>query len=173
VPIEQRVVSGPKIGGNKIGGGSISSTPAADAEKPGKTKRRPKKKLLMIVGAVVLLAGGAAAYLLLVKGGGEPAAEPAPVPGAVLTVEPVSLNLAEGHYLRLGLALQLTEEAGEEAPDTARALDLPTPLFSGRTAAEVADPATRDALTAELATQLAEAYDGEVMDVYLTNYVTQ
>ncbi|NUU15874.1 flagellar basal body rod protein [Cellulomonas humilata] len=171
MPIEQRVVSGPKIGGsNKIGGGSVSATPAVEAEKPAKKSR---KKLLLIAGAVVLLAGGAAAYLLLGKGGGEPAAEPAPVPGAVLTVEPVSLNLAEGHYLRLGLALQLTEEAGEEAPDTARALDLAIALFSGRTVAEVSDPATRDALTAELAHQLAEAYEGEVMDVYLTNYVTQ
>ncbi|KQY45932.1 flagellar basal body-associated protein FliL [Cellulomonas sp. Root137] len=170
MPIEQRVVSGAKIGGNKIGGGSASSTPAVEAEQPAKKTR---KKLLLVVGAVVLLAGGAAAYLLLGKGGGEPAAEPAPVPGAVLTVEPVSLNLAEGHYLRLGLALQLTEEAGEEAPDTARALDLAIALFSGRTVAEVSDPATRDALTAELAHQLAEAYEGEVMDVYLTNYVTQ
>lgn len=171
MPIEQRVVSGAKIGGNKIGGGSASSTPAVQAEAPAKKSR---KKLLLVVGAVVLLAGGAAAYLLLGKGGGgEPAAEPAPVPGAVLTVEPVSLNLAEGHYLRLGLALQLTEEAGEEAPDTARALDLAIALFSGRTVAEVSDPATRDALTAELAHQLAEAYEGEVMDVYLTNYVTQ
>ena len=170
MPIEQRVVSGAKIGGNKIGGGSAPSTPAVEAKQPTK---KPRKRLLLVVGAVVLVAGGAAAYFLLGKGGGEPAAEPAPVPGAVLTVEPVSLNLAEGHYLRLGLALQLTEEAGEEAPDTARALDLAIALFSGRTVAEVSDPATRDALTAELAHQLAEAYEGEVMDVYLTNYVTQ
>jgi flagellar FliL protein len=164
------VVSGPKIGGNtKIGGGSASSISAAPEEtKP----KRKKRKLLVVIGAVVLVAGGAAAYVLLGRGG-EPAAEPTPVPGAVLTVEPVSLNLADGHYLRLGLALQLTEEAGEHAPDTARALDLAIALFSGRTVAEVSDPATRAALTAELATQLAEAYDGEVMDVYLTNYVTQ
>ena len=172
MPIEQRVVSGAKIGANKIGGGTASSTPAVEAEAA--PTKRPKKKLLLIVGAVVLLAGGAAAYLLLVKGGGgEPAAEPEPVPGAVLTVDPVSLNLADGHYLRLGMALQLTEEVGEEAPDTARALDLAIALFSGRTVAEVSDPATRDALTAELAHQLEETYEGEVMDVYLTNYVTQ
>ena len=170
MPIEQRVVSGAKIGANKIGGGAASSTPAAESEAP-PTKKR---KLLVITGAAVLLAAGAAAYLLLGKGGGgEPAAEPEPVPGVVLTVDPVSLNLADGHYLRLGMALQLTEEVGEEAPDTARALDLAIALFSGRTVAEVSDPATRDALTAELAHQLAEAYEGEVMDVYLTNYVTQ
>jgi flagellar protein FliL len=168
MPIEQRVVSGAKIGGNKIGGGAASSTPAAE---PG-TPPRKKRTLLVIVGVAVLVAGGAA-YLLLGRGGGEPVAEPEPVPGAVLTVDPVSLNLADGHYLRLGMALQLTEAVGEEAPDTARALDLAIALFSGRTVAEVSDPATRDALTAELAHQLEETYEGEVIDVYLTNYVTQ
>lgn len=171
MPIEQRVVSGAKIGGNKIGGGGAPSTPAVEADAA--PTKRGKKKLLVVVGAVVVLAGGAAAYVLLGRGGGEPAAEPEPVPGVVLTVEPVSLNLADGHYLRLGMALQLTQEVGEHTPDTARALDLAIALFSGRTVAEVSDPATRDALTAELAHQLEETYEGEVMDVYLTNYVTQ
>ncbi len=172
MPIEQRVVSGPtKIGGAKIGGGASSSTAAAEPEeKPTKSRR---KLLVIVVVVVVVLAAGAGAYLTLFRGGGEPAAEPAPEKGVVLTVDPVSLNLADGHYLRLGMALQLTKDVGEEAPDTARALDLAIALFSGRTVAEVSDPATRDALTAELATQLAEVYEGEVMDVYLTNYVTQ
>ena len=104
---------------------------------------------------------------------GGPTTTAPPEPGVMVTIEPLSLNLADGHYLRLGMALQLTEEVGEEAPDTARALDLAIALFSGRTVAEVSDPATRDALTAELAHQLEETYEGEVMDVYLTNYVTQ
>jgi flagellar FliL protein len=171
MPIEQRVVGAGKIGAGKIGGGSGPST--ASDEKKAKAPKKKKRMLVVVIAAVVLVAGGAAAYLLLGKGGGEPAAEPAPVPGAVVSVETVSLNLADGHYLRLGMALQLTEEVGEEAPDTARALDLAIALFSGRTIAEVSDPATREALTAELAHQLKETYEGEVMDVYLTNYVTQ
>ena len=121
---------------------------------------------------------GAAWYLLMGPGKGgsaaaEPVAEPEPVPGAVLTVEPVSVNLADGHYLRIGMGLQLTADAGEETPDPSVALDLAISLFSGRTVDEVSDPAQRDALKAELAHQLSEAYEGEVMDVYLTNYVTQ
>jgi flagellar FliL protein len=169
VPIEQRVVSGSKIGGNnKIGGGSSSSA-EPEAEAPAK---KSKKKLLIVVLVVVLAVAGAAAYVLLGKKG-EPAAEPPPEKGAVLTIDPVSLNLAEGHYLRLGLALQLTKDAGEETPDTAAALDHAIALFSGHTIAEVSDPATRDALKAELLGQLDEVYEGMVMDVYLTNYVTQ
>jgi flagellar FliL protein len=46
-------------------------------------------------------------------------------------------------------------------------------IFSGHTIAQVSDPATRDSLKAALKTALAKAYDGEVMDVYLTDYVTQ
>ena len=174
MPIEQRVVGGgPKIGGGqKIGGGSTPApAPAAEPEK----KKGGKKKLLLIIGAVVLVAGGAAAYLLLGRGGGEPAAEeePAPEPGAVVAVEPVSLNLADGHYLRLGFELQLTADVGEEAPESGKAVDAAIALFSGRSVSEVSDPAKRVELKAEFLHQLQELYEGEVMDVYLTNYVTQ
>jgi len=174
MPIEQRVVSGSKIGGgNKIGGGATSSREAeAEAPKAQKSKKS-KKKLIIIVLVAVLAVGGAGAYFFLGKSGDAAAAEPAPEKGAVLTIEPVSLNLAEGHYLRLGLGLQLTKDAGAEHPDTAEALDLAIATFSGHTVAEVTDPATRDALTAQLLAALATAYDGKVMDVYLTNYVTQ
>lgn len=173
---EQRVISTkPKIGARPTSGG-IS---ASDKPAPEESEKKPqggKKKLLVVLLAAVVLVGGAAYWFLLGPGaGGADAAaevEPPPVPGEVLTVEAVSINLQGGHYLRLGLGLQLTEEV-EEAPDTARALDLAIALFSGRTVAEVSDAATREALKAELTHQLAEAYEGEVMDLYFTDYVSQ
>lgn len=172
---EQRVISTkPKIGARPTGGISASEKPAPEeAEKP----QGGKKKLLLIAGlVVVLLVAGAAYWFLLgpgaAKGEATEEVEPPPVAGEVLTVEAVSINLQGGHYLRLGLGLQLTEEV-EEAPDTARALDLAIALFSGRTVAEVSDAATREALKAELALQLAEAYHGEVMGLYFTDYVSQ
>jgi flagellar FliL protein len=120
------------------------------------------------------VAAGAAAYLLLGRGSGEPAAEPEPEPGAVVAVEPVSLNLADGHYLRLGFELQFTvEAAGHGDPETGPAVDAAIALFSGRSVSEVSDPAQREALKAEFKTQLDELYHGEVYDVFLTNYVTQ
>ena len=86
----------------------------------------------------------------------------------------MSINLADGHYLRLGLGLQLTLEAGAHGPvDAAPARDAAIALFSGRTVAEIADPTTREALKAELTETLKTAYHGEVMAVYLTDYVTQ
>lgn len=171
MPIEQRVVSAPKIGGNTIKGGG--SAAAAEPEAPAK---KSKKKLLIIVAAVVLVAGGAGAYFMLGKSGGDaaaPAPEPTHEPGAVVAVDAHSLNLADGHYLRLGLSLQLTADVGEETPDTSKAVDLAIDVFSGHTVDEVSDPATRDQLKAELLEKLEEAYDGEVMDVYFTDYVTQ
>lgn len=169
---EQRVVaSKPKIGARPTSP-SVAPEPAEET----KGKKGGKKKLL-IVALVVLLAGGAAYWFLLkptppADGAAAVVEEPAPEPGAVLVVEPISLNLADGHYLRIGLGLQLTADVAEE-PDTARALDLVVALFSQRPVAEVITTEGREALKAELLTQLEEAYEGEVMDVYFTDYVTQ
>jgi len=170
MPIEQRVIGG----GQKIGGKGAIGAKETPAPEPEPAKKG--KKGLFIILAVVLVLGGAAAYYFLgMKGGGEaePAAEPEPVPGMVVAVEPISMNLAEGHYLRLGFELQLTEEVGEEAPDTGKAVDAAIALFSGRSVSEVSDAAKREELKAELLHQIEELYEGEVMDLYLTNYVTQ
>jgi flagellar FliL protein len=178
MPIEQRVIAQPKIGGGKIGGGSSAPPPEEPAAgKKGGKKGGGKKKLLLIVGPVVLIVVAAAVYFLLLapkSGSTEAAAEPAPSPGVVLVIDPISVNLAEGHYLRIGLALQLTTEVSkEEKPDGSKALDAAITLFSGRTVADVSDPATRESLRAELEKTLEENYHGEVMGVYFTNFVTQ
>lgn len=171
MPIEQRVISSQKIGAPKasIGGGSAAKEPPAPAKEPKKSHRL--RTLVLVVAGLAVVAAGV--WFFLLRGPAGPAEEPAPVPGAVLAVDPVSLNLSEGHYLRLGFALQLTADVGEETPDTSQAVDLAIALFSGHTVAEISDPATREALKAQFAAELSDAYDGEVMGVYLTNYVTQ
>lgn len=170
MPIEQRVVSGPKIGG-KIGGGG-SSVPRIEPE-PAPEPTRSRKRILLLVGVLVLVLAGAAWFFLLRPSGpAGPEAEPTPEPGEVLAVDPVSLNLEGGHYLRLGLALQLTKDVSE-APDPSQAVDHAIALFSGRSVEEVSDPKTREKLRDQLADELSDVYEGEVMAVYLTNYVTQ
>jgi flagellar protein FliL len=169
---EQRVI----VGGRKPLGQAAGRTVAAPTEaapEPPATKKR-KRGLLVVVAAVVVIAVAAAAWFLLLAPGEEPATHEEVELGEVMTVDPVSLNLANGHYLRLGLALQLTADAGAHGePTSAPALDAAIALFSGRDIAEVTDPAVREQLTAELARQLAETYHGDVVDVYLTEYVTQ
>ena len=168
MPIEQRVMNAPsKPIGARSGAKPPEATTAGKGEEPA---ARKSKKLLIIIAAVVVVVAAAAYFLVLAPKGAD-AAEPAPEPGAVLTVEAMSINLAQGHYLRLGLGLQLTADALEV--DSAKARDAAIALFSGRTVEEVSDPATRATLKFELATELAELYDGEVMGVYLTDYVTQ
>ncbi len=175
MPTEQRIIaSKPAIGAS----GKTSAAAAAPAAEPPKEGKKGKKKLVLILLAVVLVLGGGAGWYFLMGPGAAPAdaaaaePEPEPEPGEVLTVEAVSINLAGGHYLRLGIALQLTTEVHEEI-SSAHALDLAIALFSGRTVEEVSSPEGRDRLKDELRHQLDEAYHGEVMDVYLTDYVTQ
>ena len=129
-----------------------------------------KKKLVVIL-AVVLLAAGAGAYFLLFSGSSKPAA---PKPGAVVTVDAVAVNLAGGGYLKVGIGLQLTTDAGEKV-DAAKAQDLLISTFSMAKPADV--NGSRDALKAALEKKIVEAYtkDGKqlVMGIYLTQYVTQ
>jgi flagellar protein FliL len=175
MPIEQRVMSSPGKIAAKNPSGKIGAKTPAPAEEEAAPKSR-KKLLIIVLAAVLVLGGGAGWFFLMGPGAGDAAAhdEPAPEPGAVLTVEPISVNLAAGHYLRIGLGLQMTIDAGGHGePDPSKAVDLMIAKFSGRDMAAVSDPATRDALKAELLAEIEEAYHGEVMDLYLTNYVTQ
>ncbi|SDQ19877.1 flagellar basal body-associated protein FliL [Quadrisphaera sp. DSM 44207] len=166
---EQRVMSS---GGAKRPGGAGSGGGKDDAGDDAGAKKGGKKKLLLVVAAVLVAAG--AAWFFLKPAPAEAEAEPEPVPGEVLALEPVSINLADGHYLKLGLALQLVEGAGAHAPiDGSKALDSAITLFSGRSVEELADPVHREELKTELGHTLEEAYHHEVIDVYLTEYVTQ
>ncbi|MBO1751270.1 flagellar basal body-associated FliL family protein [Actinotalea sp. BY-33] len=176
MPTEQRVIaSKPKIGARPTGG--APPEPAAE-EAPAKSK----KKLIIILAAVLVLGGGGAYWFLMGPGAGDATAEEGhaeekehkPEPGEILAVEPVSINLAKGHYLRLGMGLQMSADAGGHGkPSPAPALDLAIDLFSGRPMSEVASAEGREALKAELLTHLEEAYHGEVIDLYFTDYVTQ
>ncbi|WP_309649215.1 flagellar basal body-associated FliL family protein [Nocardioides sp.] len=138
---------------------------AAPAEE--KAKGGGKKKILLIVLVLALVAG--AAWFFLLRPSGE--AEPEAVPGEVLVLEPVQINLAESHYLRIGVALQLIEGAHEL--DGSKALDAVIEIFSGRSTEELTKPAGRHKLKKELSHVLEESYHGEVMGVYFTEFVTQ
>jgi flagellar FliL protein len=169
---EQRVMVGGRRPLSEAAGRGGAPKPEETPEPPAK---KGKKKLVLIGGVVALLAVAAAAWFLFLKPAPAEAAEPEPEPvvlGEVVPVDSVSLNLANGRYLRLGFALQLSADVKEEV-NTARAVDQAIALFSGRDIAEVSDPAVRDQLVTELTHELSETYEGEVLDVYLTEYVTQ
>jgi flagellar FliL protein len=133
-----------------------------------------KKKLIMIL-AVLLLAGAGAAYFFLFAGSGEAAAEE-PVPGEVLALDPIAVNLAGGGYLKIGVTLQFTEEGsagghGGSGPDGSKATDLIISTFSQAKPADV--NGAREALKEALEKEIVEAYHGAVMEIYYNEYVTQ
>jgi flagellar protein FliL len=137
------------------------------------TETKGGKKLLLI-GLAVLLAAAGAAYFFLFTGGAAEAEEP--VAGEVLTLEPVAVNLAGGGYLKVGLALQLVaSDAGghgsSSGPSGAKATDLVISTFSQAAPADVTG--AREALKVALEEKIIEAYHGEVMGIYYTEYVTQ
>jgi flagellar FliL protein len=128
---------------------------------------------LLAVLVVLLLAAGAAAYFFLFSGDSAKAEEPEK--GAVVALDPIAVNLAGGGYLKVGIALQLTADAGEEAPDGSQALDLIISTFSQADPADVTG--ARDALKEALEEKIIAAYTEEelplVMAIYYTEYVTQ
>ncbi len=124
-----------------------------------------KKRMLVII-LLVALIGGAGYWFFL-----QPSGEAGPTPGEVVALDPIQVNLADGHYLSVGIALQLAEGAHEA--DGSKALDAVISLYSGRQIEELAKPKTRGELKEELKHELGKLYHEEVMDVYLTQFVTQ
>jgi flagellar FliL protein len=140
------------------------------------TPTKSKKKLLLIL-AITLLAltgGGTGGYLLLAPAKAK--AEPQPTPGLVVPLDAITINLAEGHYLKLKLSLQATTEVAE-APDGSKALDIAISLFSNRTQSELLSNAAREQAKAELTEKVVKAYTvgkkKAIMDVYFTTFVIQ
>jgi flagellar FliL protein len=147
---------------------TTSASPQAGATEAETTKKRGGGRKKMILILVVLLALGAAAYWFFLK----PAdAKEAPKPGEVVSLEPIQVNLAAGHYLKIGVALQLTVETTEV--DGSKALDATIDLFSNRPMEQLTRSDVRAKLKKELVKELKDRYDGEVMGVYFTDFVTQ
>jgi flagellar FliL protein len=151
------------------------ATPADDAASKKKLKL-PKlsKKLLIIIiaGVLVLGGGGAGAYFMYFSGPSKPAAKPAPKPGKVVPLEAITLNLRDGHFLKIKLALQATADA-KEAPDGSKALDITIATFSNLSVAELSSGPARETAKKELTKKITEAYKGEVYDIYFTEFVMQ
>ncbi len=137
-----------------------------------------KKKLVLAL-AVVLLAAAGAAYFFLFAGSGEAEAA-APEHGGYVALEPIAVNLAGGGYLKIGITLEITAEAGGgghggASVDGAKAYDQIISTFSQAKPADVTG--ARDALKESLEKKIVEAYTEDdvpmVMGIYYTEYVTQ
>ena len=132
------------------------------------------RKKLLLIAAPAALAVLALVWFFFLSGPSEEEKKEAakPKPGEVVKIDPIHINLADGHFLKLGLALQATENA-HEPPDGSKALDLAIALFSGKEVTEINSGKHREEAKKHLLKEVGEAYEGEVMDVYFTEFVTQ
>lgn len=98
--------------------------------------------------------------------------------GAVVVLDPVRVNLADGRVLEVGVALQLAYGAQQPSPEDddptrgrARELDAVLDTFGRSTMAELVSPTGRDEVRARLVERLSELTDGDVVDVYFHRFV--
>jgi flagellar FliL protein len=142
---------------------------AAGKKNPAEKKSLLKNKKVLILLVCVLAVAGAAYKMLM------PSAPPGPPkPGDTVALDATTLNLADGHYLQIAVALQLVEgKATKDNFDTAQAADLLIDEFSNRSVVYLSTNANRDKLMGELQTKLKKAYPGEIYKVFKTKFVTQ
>lgn len=106
-----------------------------------------------------------------------------PTHGPVQNIEPMTLNLADGHFLKVGLALQLPPAEGghgaaEELP-SAKALDIAITLLGNYTMNELSSPKTRELVKKKLSEEVSKAYVDPLTEhplvtkVYFTEFVMQ
>lgn len=129
-----------------------------DDEEKGKEegKKGGKGKIMVLLPTILLLAA-AGWYFFLRSDAPAEVVLPTPTPGAVKTLDPITVNLAGGHFLKLGMAIQFDASAGEET-DGSKALDLAITEFSGRTLDELATTEGRDKAKEELVARIKLAY---------------
>jgi flagellar protein FliL len=149
-----------------------------DEKDAAEAPKKSKKMLMIIVIALVVLGGGGAGAFVMLSGDSAEAAAEAPVKGVVVPMEDaLTINLADGHYLKLGFALQATEEAGETEIDLSEAIDAAIDQYTGMEIAELETEKGRQTAKAELLEKIEKIYnvDGThiIMDIYFTQFVTQ
>jgi flagellar FliL protein len=92
------------------------------------------------------------------------------VAGKIIPLDPVTINLASGHYLKVAVALQATADAGEEVSGS-KAMDALIAEFSGKTIDEIATQAGRATAKKALVKMIRKAYEKKVYDLYWTTFV--
>jgi flagellar FliL protein len=132
------------------------------------TAGKSKKKLIIIGVIVALVVFAGLSQTVFKKKGPAPAA----AKGVVMVLEPVHVNLADGRYLKMTMALQMTATADKKV-DGSQALDVAVANLSLRRVIDMSTPAQRAAIKAELKRAIAEKYDKQVMDLYITEFITQ
>ena len=146
----------------------------AETVTPAEAPKKGKSKLLVMVALALVVA--AAAYFFLLKpkdAATAEAAAPVVEKGEDLVLDPIYVNLAQGHFLKLGMALQATKDGDVKHMDGSEALDSAIEIFSGQDMEKFGDAEVRAEYKKQLVEKVVESYEKHVMDVYFTEFVMQ
>ena len=151
-----------------------AKTGASGVDQDGSGKGKGKSlKLKLAVGLLVLLLGGGAAAkftVLAPKPGKASAATAKPVPGPIVQLSELTLNLTGGQYLRMKMALQ-TIKGSKPIVDTTMATQLIIDEYSNHSPAELTGDAARQKAKTALLAKLQKAYPKQIMDALYTEFV--
>jgi flagellar protein FliL len=141
---------------------------ASEAAAPKKSFLKSKKGIMLIVGVLVVVF---VAYKFFLA----PKPKPGPpAPGDIVSLQANTLNLTDGHYLKIAVDVQLVKgKATVTSFQVSNAEQLVINEFSDRTVVSLSTNPAREALTTQLETAMKKAYPGEIYQIYLTQFVTQ
>lgn len=148
------------------------------SDKDEEKKKGGKGKIIMIVAGLLVV--GVGAKMTVLKPAPEAGAEATTTTiggGELVAIEPMSVNLADGHYLKIGVAIELVEgteaKEFEKAGEPNKVKDLIITLAGATTMAELATPEGKEHFRAELDEGSHELYEEEYHGVYLSEFVMQ
>lgn len=161
----------------------MSAVAAAAEQSEGAEAAGGTKKLIIIVAAAVAIVLVAVGLIFkMMTAPKETPKDPAKEKGAVVALEDdMTLNLADGRFLKTQLSLQLSEAAtlaagGEKALatfDGSMARDAAIQILSKYTYTQLLKPERREAAQEKLSKEVKERYEGKVLQVYFTQFVMQ
>ena len=153
--------------GGRSGGKGGAAGKGKGKEKGGKKS----KKMKIIILVVILLAAGAAAKFTLLAPA-KATGPVKPVPGPVIAMDELTLNLDGGHFLRLKLSLETTLGTSSEFEVT-EGIQAVIDEYSNRAVASLTGNVARDKARADLLKKLQVIYPKKILDVYYTEFVMQ
>jgi flagellar FliL protein len=100
-----------------------------------------------------------------------------PEEGAVFKLDAIPINLADGHYAKVGMALQLSAavnaELFKEESEAYKASDVLISIVGGRDKAEFNSPQALEALKEKITAEVRPKFECEVLEVLFTEFVIQ
>jgi len=139
----------------------------------------PKKLIIIVLAAVVILGGGGYYFFFMSKKPRVAKKAPPPPPPklAYVDVKEMTLRLADAnseHYIKLSPVIAVPEKKSEEMGEKLPIVrDRIVTVVTARASADLASPAGKDKLKADLMTALHRDFQDDVVEIYFSDYLVE